>query len=206
LQNTIYYFLDNGESWQITQRQDTEVNQVNPLNIEINFASKDERPILRNLMELYQHDFSEYDGSDTGPSGLYNYPCLDYYWNEPERSPFLVRVDGQLAGFVLVARYNYLTGQKDSWVLAEFFVMRKYRRQGVGKYVACHIFDRFHGEWQVAQIPENIPATAFWRKVITCYTHGNFQEHDSNNDHWRGPVQMFTSPPFSGHVGEKPDS
>lgn len=178
-----------------------EVNQFNPLNIEIKPASKDERPILRNLMELYQYDFSEYDGSDTGPSGLYDYPYLDHYWIEPERSPFLVRVGGQLAGFVLVARYNYLTGQKDSWVLAEFFVMRKYRRQGVGEYVACHIFDRFPGEWQVAQIPENAPAITFWRKVIESYTHCNFQEHDLNNDHWRGPVQTFTSPPVTGEAG-----
>ena len=175
-----------------------EVYQANPLNIEINPASKDERPILRNLLELYQYDFSEYDGSDTGPLGLFDYPYLDHYWIEPERSPFLVRVGGQLAGFVLVARYNYLTGQKDSWVLAEFFVMRKYRHQGVGEYVARHIFDQFPGEWQVAQIPENVPATAFWRKTITRYCHDNFQEHDLNNDHWHGPVQMFTSPPVTG--------
>jgi predicted acetyltransferase len=175
-----------------------ELNQANPLNIEIKPANKDERPILRNLMELYQYDFSEYDGSDTGVSGLYDYPCLDHYWVKPKRSPLLVRVGGQLAGFALVARYNYLTGQKDSWVLAEFFVMRKYRHQGVGEYVARHIFNQFPGKWQVAQIPENAPATTFWRKVITRYTQNNFQEHNLNNDHWRGPVQVFTSPSVTG--------
>ena len=60
-----------------------------------------------------------------------------------------------LAGFVLVARYNYLTGLKDAWVLAEFFIMRKYRHQGIGLQAACLIFDRFVGNWQVAQITEN---------------------------------------------------
>jgi predicted acetyltransferase len=146
-------------------------------------------------MELYQYDFSEFDGSDLSRMGLFEYPYLDHYWVEPERSPFLVRINGHLAGFVLVARYNYLTGLKDGWVIAEFFILRKYRHKGVGEYIARTIFDQFTGNWQVAQITENIAATAFWRKVIARYTLDNFQEYDLDNDHWRGPIQTFTSPP-----------
>jgi predicted acetyltransferase len=164
------------------------------MNIEVNPATALERPILRHLMELYQYDFSEFDGSDISPLGLYEYPYLDHYWVEQGRFPFLVRVEGNLAGFVLVARYNYLTGQKDTWVMAEFFIMRKYRCQGVGEYVARNIFDQFPGPWQVGQINENTSAIAFWRKVIARYTHDSFEEHLLNNDNWRGPVQAFSSP------------
>lgn len=171
------------------------------MNIEVTPAATAERPIMRQLMELYQYDFSEFDGSDIGPFGLYDYPYLDHYWVDPERSPFLVRVNGSLAGFVLVARYNYLNGQKDTLVLAEFFIMRKYRHKGVGEYVARHIFDHFPGNWQVAQITENLGATAFWRKVITRYTHDNFQERDLNNDRWHGPIQMFTTRPMPKSEG-----
>jgi predicted acetyltransferase len=162
--------------------------------IDIRPIEIDERPILRQMMELYQYDFSEYDGSDLSPLGIYDYPYLDHYWTEPERSPFLVRVDGKLAGFVLVARYNYLTGDKDAWVLAEFFIMRKYRRKGVGEFVACSIFDKYPGNWQVGQIPENADASAFWRKVIGRYTAGQYKELVLANDYWHGPVQTFTSP------------
>jgi predicted acetyltransferase len=169
------------------------MNKANSMHIEVSPATVVERPILRHLMELYQYDFSEVDGADTGPLGLYDYPYLDHYWVEPERSPFLVRVEGNLAGFVLVARYNYLTGVKDTWVMAEFFIMRKYRLQGVGEYVARYIFDQFPGTWQVGQITENPSAIAFWRKVIARYTHDNFQEHILNNDNWRGPIQAFVS-------------
>ena len=165
------------------------------MNIEVTPATVNERPILRHLMELYQYDFSEFDDADLSPLGLYDYPYLDHYWVEPERSPFLVRVDGNLAGFVLVARYNYLTGHKDTWVMAEFFIMRKYRHLGIGEYVARHIFDQFPGTWQVGQIYENPPATTFWRRVINHYTQGNFQEHELNNENWRGPIQAFISPP-----------
>jgi predicted acetyltransferase len=177
------------------ESQKAELTDTGPMNIEISPANVSERPILRHLMELYLYDFSEFDSADLGPSGLYEYPYLDHYWVEPERSPFLVRLDGNLAGFVLVARYNYLTGFKDHWVIAEFFIMRKYRHQGVGEHVARTIFDQFPGDWQVGQINENTPATLFWRKVISRYTHDHFQEHILNNDHWHGTVQAFVSQP-----------
>lgn len=163
------------------------------LNIEVAPATISERPVLRHLMELYQYDFSEFDRADVTPLGLYDYPYLDHYWVEPERSPFLVRVDGNLAGLVLVARYNYLTGLKDAWVMAEFFIMKKYRLQGVGEHVARIIFEQFPGDWQVGQINENPGATIFWRKVISLYTKGDFQEYLLNNDNWHGPVQTFTA-------------
>jgi predicted acetyltransferase len=168
---------------------------VNALNIEVNPATVAERPILRHLMELYLYDFSEFDGADLSPLGLYEYPYLDHYWVEPGRSPFLVRVDGRLAGFVLVTRDKYFTGDTDAWVIAEFFVLRRYRHKGIGEQVARRIFDQFPGTWQVGQINQNVPATAFWRKVIDRYTHGNFQERTLDNENWRGPVQTFVSPP-----------
>src|SRR3990172_5018318 len=124
-------------------------NPPGEADIDVRPADVTERPVLRHLMELYLYDFSQFDGADVGPSGLYEYPYLDHYWVEPDRSPFLVRVDGRLAGFVLVARYNYLTGMKDAWVMAEFFILRKYRHQGIGEYVAWYIFDLFPGPWQV---------------------------------------------------------
>jgi len=164
------------------------------MNIEITPATITERPILRNLMELYQYDFSEFDGADLSSLGYYDYPYFDHYWVDPERTPFLMRVDGNLAGFALVARFNYFTGLKDNWVMAEFFILRKYRRQGVGEHAARFIFDQFPGEWQVGQILENQAAAAFWRKVIARYTHENFREHNLDNDNWRGPVQIFYSP------------
>lgn len=166
---------------------------IDLVRIKIDPAESAERPIIRRLMELYQYDFSEFDGADLGPLGLYDYPYLDHYWVEPERSPFLVRVEGKLAGLVLVSRYNYLTGARDCWAMAEFFIMRKYRHQGIGEHVARSIFDQFPGAWQVGQIIENQPAISFWRKVISRYTLGDYQEHSLDNDHWHGPVQAFVS-------------
>ncbi len=171
--------------------------------IEVTPATTFDRPILRNLMELYLYDFSEFDGAEIGPFGLYEYPYLDHYWTEPNRFPFLIRVDGQLAGFVLVTRYNYFTEEYNApdgsspWVIAEFFVMRKYRQQGVGEEAACRTFERFSGNWQVGQIASNTNASAFWRKVIARYTGGQYQEIFLDTENWHGPVQTFSSPPHS---------
>jgi predicted acetyltransferase len=53
-------------------------------------------------MQLYLYDFSEMCGDDCDERGLFEYEYLPRYWIEPERHPFLIRVDGKLAGFALV--------------------------------------------------------------------------------------------------------
>ena len=50
--------------------------------------------------------------------------------------------------------------------MAEFFVMRKYRRAGLGRRAAAEIFPLFPGEWTVRQQRGNAPATSFWRTAI----------------------------------------
>jgi predicted acetyltransferase len=159
--------------------------------IEITEAALEQKPLLRNLLELYNYDFSEFDGADVSEDGLYGYPPLEYYWNEPRRHAFLVRVYGRLAGFVLVSAHLPVPGRGEGRSIAEFFILRKYRRKGLGAEVARRIFDRFPGHWQVAQIAENQQATAFWRKVIDRYTGGNFAEVYVDDENWQGPVQIF---------------
>jgi len=75
--------------------------------------------------------------------------------------------------------------------IGEFFILKKYRRQGVGRVVAHQVFDLFPGRWSVGQIENNCPAQAFWRKVISEYTHGDYQEIWQNDEEWKGPVQTF---------------
>jgi len=60
------------------------------MNIEIINTTIEERPVLRHQVELYLYDFSDFDHADPGSSGLNEYPYLDHYWVEPERTPFLV--------------------------------------------------------------------------------------------------------------------
>ena len=104
-------------------------------------------------------------------------------------------MDSRLAGFVLVKEGSlYLDNPADNDIpmqVAEYFILRKYRRQGLGTQVAWKIFDRFPGRWEIAEIVENTSAQVFWRKIIGQYTNGQFSELLLNNEHWHGPVQIF---------------
>jgi predicted acetyltransferase len=160
----------------------------NDLTVELHPINFSEKPVLRRLMELYQYDFSEFTGEDIDDSGEYGYRYLDHYWTEEGRYPFFIKIAGKLAGFVLVRILDRREGQT-TYSMAEFFVMRKYRRQGAGYEVACRIFDRFPGWWQVEQEAANLPAQAFWRRVIGEYTGGRYEEMPP--DGRLGPVQRF---------------
>jgi predicted acetyltransferase len=133
-------------------------------------ATADDEPVIRRLLELYLHDFSEFSGQDLDEHGEYGYRSLDQYWTDPGRHAFLVRVDGRLAGFALVRR----VGQ--AMEMAEFFVVRKYRRQGVGTTAAHRLFHRFPGEWRVAYDPANVAAQAFWRRTVQGSAADRFTE------------------------------
>ncbi|WGV23491.1 GNAT family N-acetyltransferase [Halotia branconii] len=148
--------------------------------VEVLSASINDKPIIQRMMELYQHDFSEFEDKDINEHGYFGYPYLDYYWVEDDRYPFIVRIGGKLTGFVLVNQYTYIPDSQYS--IAEFFILRKYRQQGIGKQVAFQIFDRFCGKWEIHQITTNIVAQKFWRSVIGEYTTEKFTEILINDD------------------------
>jgi len=98
--------------------------------ISLDPADAAEQPVLENLFQLYAYDWSELGWLDVGQSGRFADPSLAVYWQDDDRHPFLIRVDGRLAGFALIAARSRLTGAADVFDMAEFFVMRKYRRRG----------------------------------------------------------------------------
>jgi len=156
-------------------------------------ATNAERPALDNLMQLYIYDWSELRPLEVGDDGRFaDYP-LDAYWEDAWRHPLLLRVDGRLAGFALVSERSHLTGAQGVFDMAEFFVMRGFRRKGVGRAAAAAAFDRFKGPWEIRQHDENAAATAFWRRAVDRYTGGRYREVRWNDRAWTGPVQLFTT-------------
>jgi len=160
--------------------------------ISIQGVSYEQKSILQNLLELYKYDFSEFDlDEDINSNGLYGYMYLDHYWTEEGRYPFFIMVDEKLAGFALVRRMGTAEANNAVYSIAEFFVLKKYRKLKVGQTVAYQLFDKFSGSWKVAQIETNKPAQAFWRKTIDRYTQGNYKEIIEEG--WEGPIQTFLS-------------
>lgn len=156
-----------------------------------------DKSVFRNLMQLYQYDVSEFNGQNPDSHGLFEYNYLDQYWTgsgrQEGRLPLLILVDGQVAGFILKHRYSWLDEADLPHFVAEFFVMRKWRRQGVGRLAAAELFRRFPGRWEVAQEPDNKIAQRFWRQVIGECTGSQYQER-AGTEQWDGPIQRFEVP------------
>lgn len=165
---------------------------TNQMKIELKKAPKECKELLHNLMNLYLYDFSEFDKNmDVDEHGIFGYKYFDLYWIEGDRYPFIIYVNGLIAGFALVNKHTY-TGKADHRI-AEFFVMRKYRNKGIGRTVAYQLFDKFSGWWEVVQTKENIAAKEFWSKIISTYTGNNFEDYQKGLGKWEGSLQLFES-------------
>ncbi len=139
------------------------------MHIEVVSAGPEQESIVANLLELYIHDFSEFHPVELGLNGRFGYKPLPLYWSEPDRRPFLVKADGRLAGFALVKRGSEVSDRQAAWDMAEFFVLRAYRRQGIGMKAAHEVWRRFPGPWQVRVMESNRTALNFWERAITSF-------------------------------------
>jgi predicted acetyltransferase len=165
--------------------------------IELAPAEPHQLEALSNLYQLYLHDFSVYLRDDPlgqiGEDGLYDpgFEMADFF-GTPGYWPYLGRVDGRLAGFALVSgQVQHRAGP--GRLIEDFFVLRCYRRGGVGRSMALQLFDTFRGYWEISQIASNEPAHAFWCKVIGEYTQGRYREFVVAKNYYGDLWQVFDS-------------
>jgi len=155
-------------------------------------AGHEHRTALRQLLELYKYDFTDYDPEDVNEEGRYEYRDLDAYWSCSGHYPFLLRADGKLAGFALIRRFAAESERSEpaGHEMVEFFVMKKYRRSGLGSEAAKRLFLRFPGLWKLKIMEENMPALAFWTRAIDgCGAASGLAE--TREPDWDGPVLIF---------------
>lgn len=156
------------------------------MDIEVRLASSSERLIVRHLMELYQHDFSEIDGSELDEHGQYGYFDLDCFWINPAYSAYVFKVSGKWAGFALVNDEVYVQG--NTRAIVEFFIVRKYRSAGIGSHAAQAIFDMKPACWEIRVCIKNTVAEKFWKKLLTSQWPDLIKCTAMNNETWRGPI------------------
>ena len=160
-------------------------------------AGPEAAPIIANLMQLYVHDFSElwFDREVEGelePDGRFSaYPGLGTYWTDPTREPWLFRIGDRPVGFALVNDVAHSATPVDRAV-AEFFVVRKHRRRGVGLAAAHALFGTAWGLWEAAVVRRNVGALAFWRQAAKSYPGvRDVVEEDRDDDLWNGSLLRF---------------
>jgi predicted acetyltransferase len=140
-------------------------------------ATPEQAPALENLFELYAHDLSAAFELEIGEDGRFSAGRLTRFWGEPERCfPFLIRVGNALGGFALATRGSPATSDPADLDVAELFVLRRYRRSGVGRQAVGALWDRMPGHWIVRVAERNREARPFWTRTISNYTQRRFTE------------------------------
>jgi predicted acetyltransferase len=164
-------------------------------NVTLELARPEQRQTLANLFQLYTYDFSEqWAGLERGElseAGLFpDYPYLDAYWSEPDRTPYLIRAGGHIAGFVLINAWSH-SGLPLDHAVAEFFVVRKHRRGGVGRAAAAAAMRPRPGQWELAVARRNTAALPFWQAVAAEVASGPVEAIDRDDPLWNGPILRF---------------
>jgi len=165
--------------------------------IQISPALPADGPALRQMLELYQHDLSDIWDQDLDQQGCFGY-ALPGETAERGRRAYLLRVKGRYAGFALLSHRLKVAGagrsgqaeQKGCW-MEQFFILKKYRHQGLGQQLARAVFAAHPGYWELGQMLNNRAAQAFWRALIGELTRGRYVEHELRGGAWEGFVQCF---------------
>lgn len=130
-------------------------------------AGPESRTLLARFVQLYLHDLSFVDGWDVDEGGSFDNHLLRGCWTDPRRHAFLIKADDRLAGFAIVderraAKADDATFDYD---MAEFFILRRWRRHGVGRSAVGKLTRLFPGAWQIRPFPGYEPADRFWSAV-----------------------------------------
>lgn len=134
--------------------------------------------LLANLLELYIHDLSDvFAHPELGPDGRFGYPHLPLYFSEADRRfACVIRQGTRALGFALVTRGSPVVEDAGVYDVAEFFVVRRYRRSGVGRQAAMLLWRLFPGKWSVRVSEGNPRALAFWTQIVAEFAAGTASE------------------------------
>lgn len=159
--------------------------------IDLQLVSETEAPILRNLYALYLHDLSRFTKNiDIGIDGYFHFEDLDTFWNVEGISPYFIKNDNSIIGFLLLLERPFLKKESDFGV-NDIFILNKYKGNGFGSKALEKLFKEKRGKYFVIELEENRPAVSFWKKI---YVQQNIKFDEKNEivDDENCLIQTFT--------------
>jgi predicted acetyltransferase len=141
---------------------------------------------LFQLFQLYYYENSDWAAEDIGNDGLFDACAASIadYVSNPSKKAYWIRQDGALAGFV-VTEPTDIEG-KDAEELADLFILKRYRRQGLALASVRQLAQQLSGPWLVAIYRADTRAAAFWSKAFSALSlHSVRQYHDPELDQFK---------------------
>ncbi|MCL2161877.1 MAG: GNAT family N-acetyltransferase [Betaproteobacteria bacterium] len=150
------------------------IKQISNINMDIYFE----------LSDLYEEEFAPLTGAKRNGNGHY-----------PVSTPinkthigYIIFNANEKIGFIVI------NIEKEPYDICEFFILKKYRNQGLGQRLAFTVFDAHNVNWSVKQLYNAEQARAFWIKVISKYTEDNYTEQLYEDKKWgKVYIQLFSS-------------
>jgi predicted acetyltransferase len=107
-----------------------------------------------------------------------------HWFADPNTYPLVIVRSTELVGFARVLRATLAPARQPriDYRMAEFFIARPRRRLGVGQTAVQLILSRFAGRWEISEYVRNAGAVSFWRRVVSAYTQGRYQERITNGE------------------------
>jgi predicted acetyltransferase len=108
---------------------------------------------------------------------------IAHWFGDPNTFPLVILKGSEPVGFARVLRTVATAARPHSdYRMAEFFVARAWRRLGIGRTAVQLILSRFAGRWEISEYLRNAEAVSFWRRVVSSYTRGSYQERIVNGE------------------------
>ncbi|MGF6099031.1 GNAT family N-acetyltransferase [Pseudomonas sp. 18175] len=134
--------------------------------VELIQTGPEEAELIRNLYQYYAYESSDWEQEDVEVDGRFyiHDEHLARYWQDPQWSANLLLVDGYIAGFLLIEN-SELPGI-DALELADLFILKRYRRKGIGRAIASQVLCSGAANWLVRFYDQDEVSQAFWRTVL----------------------------------------
>ncbi|MDN3395153.1 MULTISPECIES: GNAT family N-acetyltransferase [unclassified Pseudoalteromonas] len=122
---------------------------------------------IKMLWQFYQYHQSIFDLEDVGSDGCYD---IDEEYlecvvrGEEDCIIYLVLVSNQIAGFATVEPTEIVG--KEIPELADIFILPKYRKQGIAKFVIQNLMPVETNQWHVAVHLNDSSALKFWNSLF----------------------------------------
>jgi predicted acetyltransferase len=76
-------------------------------------------------------------------------------------------IRGKYCGFALVQPDSVVSAKTGIWDMEDFFIMRRYRRRGLGTELARQVWQKHPGQWEIRVLDGNTSALRFWSAAAT---------------------------------------
>lgn len=132
-------------------------------------VDKNNKYILDNVLELYQHEFNKFYNyyDDLNDEGKYGFILTDKYITNTNYRAYLIKVNTKIAGFIMINSETKFV--RNGIYIAEFFVMPKYRRGYFSINVMKEIFRQNQGNIEIKVLKNNKKAFKLYSLLINRF-------------------------------------